>query len=138
MADSITCKWNKDMEFQTELGGHTLIMDADESVGGHDAGPRPKPLLLAGLGGCTGMDVVSILRKMRIEFSDVSIDIEYELSEEHPRIYKKIHLIYHVFGKDLNIQKVERAVDLSQESYCGVSAMLKKASDLSYEIRINQ
>ncbi len=138
MSDKITCKWTKDMQFQTTINGHNIIMDADESVGGQDAGPRPKPLMLAALSGCTGMDVVSILRKMRIEFDDVLIDVEYEMTDEHPRIYNKIHLIYHVFGNDINVQKVERAVQLSQENYCGVSAMLKKASDLSYEIKINQ
>ena len=125
-----------DMEFLVKTeSGHEMILDAGESSGGHDKGVRPKELLLVGLSGCTGMDVVSILKKMKVENYKLRIEVESEKTEEHPVIYKKIHLkyIFHL-EDDSKKDKVEKAVNLSQERYCGVSAMLKKASERSYEI----
>jgi len=98
-------------------------------------GPRPKPLMLAALGGCTAMDVVSILRKMRVNFENVNVKVD-ELTEEHPRHFYKIHLTYEFTGRDLPLEKLEKAVNLSQDKYCGVSYSYMKAMELTHEIKI--
>ncbi len=126
------------MAFEMDLNGHTLITDASPEVGGEDLGPRPKALLLVGLIGCTGIDVVSILNKMKVEPDDFSIEVEAEEAEDHPKVYTKIHLTYIFKGKALPKDKIERAVSLSQEKYCGVSAMLGKAALITYEIQIEE
>ncbi|BEP28577.1 OsmC family protein [Helicovermis profundi] len=136
MKETYTTLWKGKMAFETEISGHKFLMDANESVGGEDNGPRPKPLLIAALTGCTGMDVASILKKMQVEVEDFRILTESEMTEEHPKTYTKIHLIYQFKGKDLPIKKLEKAVSLSQERYCGVSALLEKALELDYEIKI--
>ncbi len=132
---NVTCTWKEKMAFETEVTGHTIRIDGDESVGGEDSGPRPKPLLLSALAGCTGMDVIYILRKMKIEPSHFNIRIEASSTEEHPVVYDKIRLVYE-FKKDdgLDEGKVETAVNLSQEKYCGVSAMIREVAELNYEI----
>ena len=124
------------MGFEMNLDGHNFITDASEEIGGNDLGPRPKQLLLAGLIGCTGIDVMSILKKMRIELEDLKIDIEADNTEEHPKVYENIHLVYTFIGKNLPRENIEKAVSLSQEKYCGVSAMLEKATPITYEIII--
>ncbi|HBH47550.1 MAG TPA: osmotically inducible protein C, partial [Bacteroidales bacterium] len=116
--------------------GHSLQADAKKEFGGEGKGPRPKPLMLFALAGCTGMDVVSILAKMRVEVELFDIDIEAEMTEEHPKVYSKMHIIYKFSGKDLPMDKLEKAINLSQERYCGVSAMYRKAMDLTHEIKI--
>jgi len=133
---SISAKLKDKMAFEMTLDGHNFITDANEEVGGSDLGPRPKQLLLAGLIGCTGMDVVSILRKMQVKFDDLEIKVEAENASEHPKVYQNIHLTYIVKGKDIPEDKVKKAVSLSQEKYCAVSAMLKKATPVTYEIVI--
>ena len=132
----ITSQWLSNMSFEASVNGHSVIMDADSNVGGENKGPRPKPLLLVSLAGCTGMDVVSLLNKMRVSFSDLKINVSGELTDEHPKIYKKIHITYIIKGKDIDKAKVEKAVVLSQDKYCGVSAMLKKASEITYQIDV--
>ncbi|MCK9444501.1 MAG: OsmC family protein [Tissierellaceae bacterium] len=124
------------MAFEMDLNGHRFIMDANESVGGNNLGPRPKPLLLAGLIGCTGMDVVSILKKMKVELDDLNISVEADATTEHPKVYENIKLIYKFRGRDLPMDKLEKAVTLSQDRYCGVTAMLRKATDITHEIII--
>ncbi|MFA5577471.1 MAG: OsmC family protein [Tissierellaceae bacterium] len=122
------------MAFEFNLDGHRLVLDANEDVGGSNLGPRPKPLLLAGLIGCTGMDVVSILKKMKVDLDDLNISVEADATTEHPKVYENIKLIYRFRGKDLPMDKLEKAVTLSQDRYCGVTAMLRKATDISHEI----
>jgi putative redox protein len=136
MKEKIDCTWKDGMAFETEVNGHNLILDAKESVGGRDLGPRPKPLTLVSLAGCTGMDVISILRKMRVEPSYFNVEVEGELTEEHPMYYHKIHIKYIFRGDDLPLEKLEKAVNLSQDRYCGVSKMLKEAAGLTHEIII--
>jgi putative redox protein len=122
------------MAFTATVNGFSVQMDAASDVGGTEKGPRPKPLTLAALGGCTGMDVVSILEKMRVPLESFVMKIEAEQTEEHPKVYNKIHIIYTFKGKDLPLDKLEKAVNLSQEKYCGVSAMLRKTAEVTYEI----
>ena len=111
------------MAFEADVYGHKIMLDASEAGGGENRGPRPKPLLLAALAGCTGMDVVSILKKMRVEVEAFNVVVEGDLTEEHPKQYAKMHIIYEFKGKDLPMDKLEKAINLSEERYCGVSAM---------------
>ncbi len=136
MKQSISMGWKEAMSFETTLNGHKIILDADEAVGGTDKGPRPKALLLVSLAGCTAMDVISILGKMRVQPEAFRIETNGELTEEHPKYYHKLHLRYVFKGKDLPVDKLEKAVSLSQERYCGVSAMLSKAATITHEIVI--
>jgi len=136
MSEKITLNWLDGMAFEAEVNQHTFILDANESVGGKNRGPRPKPLLLASLAGCTGMDVVSMLEKMRVPTEGFRLEVEAALSDEHPKVYTDIKLVYFFKGMDLPFDKLQKAVELSQEKYCGVSAMLKQATRLSFEIRV--
>lgn len=137
MKTSLDIKWIEGMSFESEVNGHKIIIDAVKEVGGQDKGPRPKPLMLLALAGCTGMDVVSILDKMRVKLDDFAVEVEAEMTEEHPKHYNKMKVIYKFWGKDLPVEKLEKAVNLSDERYCGVSAVYKKAIEMSHEIRIN-
>lgn len=136
MKQTINTSWSGDMQFDALVSGHHVIMDASPEVGGKDGGPRPKALMLASLAGCTGMDVISILKKMRIEPKTFNIIIEAELTEEHPKHYSGMHLIYEFSGDGLEEEKLKKAIDLSQDRYCGVSAVYRKAMPLTYEVRI--
>ncbi|KAF5082479.1 Protein YhfA [anaerobic digester metagenome] len=124
------------MRFETEINGHKLIIDAGEDNGGTNQGPRPKQLMLAALAGCTGMDVVGILKKMRVDFTDFSIEIEANQTEEHPKHYDAMKVIYKFKGNNLDMEKLQKAVSLSEERYCGVSAVYKKAMPVTFEVRI--
>jgi putative redox protein len=124
------------MAFETEMNGHKLILDASPENGGEDKGPRPKALMLLALAGCTGMDVVSILKKMRVEVEGFWVSVEGNLTEEHPKYYDQIHVIYHFKGKDLPMDKLEKAVKLSEDKYCGVSALYKKVIPVTTEIKV--
>ena len=132
----VSTRWLENMSFESEINGHKIIIDAKEEVGGQDRGPRPKPLMLAALGGCTSMDVVSILKKMRIELLSLNVIVEGELSEEHPKRFLKMHVIYEVEGKNLPMNKIQKAVNLSEEKYCGVSAVYREVLEITSEIRI--
>ena len=134
MEHKINCKWIENMAFESEINNHKIIMDADQEFGGQDRGPRPKPLLLSALAGCSGMDVVSILKSMRISLKSFNMEVSGTLGKEHPKFYEKIHIKYMFEGEQLDTAKLEKAVKLSQEKYCGVSANLGKASLISHEI----
>jgi putative redox protein len=138
MSHKIECLWKSNMTFEADVDDHIITMDIDPMVGGEGLGPRPKLLLLAGLAGCTGMDVISILKKMRLEPEYFNISVEGDVKEEHPKYYNKIHIIYFLKGKDLDMEKVQKAVELSQEKYCGVSAQLRMSAEITYEIRLNE
>jgi len=129
-----TVTWTSGMSFKSEQDGHEIILDASKEFGGADNGARPKTLLLTALGGCTAMDVVSILNKMRVDFTGLKIQVSAELTEEHPKVFKSIHVKYVFSGNGLPMDKLEKAVSLSQEKYCGVSAMLIKACPITHEI----
>ena len=132
----VNTRWLNNMSFETEINGHKIVIDADSDVGGDDLGPRPKPFMLAALGGCTGMDVVSILKKMRVEIKSLNVKVEGSLTEEHPRHFYKMHVIYEIEGENLPMEKVKKAVSLSEDRYCGVSAVYKEALELTSEIKI--
>jgi len=138
MKHKVSTSWKKDMVFEADVSGHSLTMDAPEAAGGKDAGPRPKPLMLAALAGCTGMDVIGILKKMRVDIDGFDIHIEAEAAEEPPKHYEKMKVIYEFTGKDLPKDKLEKAVNLSREKYCGVSYIYKQVIDMDYEIRVKE
>jgi len=132
----VNLEWQSDMTFKGTANGHTILLDAEETVGGKNRGPRPKPLLLLATGGCTGMDVIPILRKMQVIPEYFNIVVEGEVTEVHPKYFTKIHIVYEFRGKNLPMDKLNRAVSLSQERYCGISATLKKALQLTWEVKI--
>lgn len=132
----ISTKWLNNLAFEGVVNGHKIIIDADEIVGGQDKGPRPKPFMELALAGCTGIDVVSILNKMKVTYDDFQVHIESEITEEHPKHYKSMHIIYEFTGKDLDFSKLEKAIKLSQDKYCGVSYMYKQFLNLTHEIII--
>jgi putative redox protein len=117
--------------------GHWTVMDTEESVGGADGASKPLELVLMGLGGCTGMDVASILQKMRVPLDRFEIALSADRSEEHPKVFTRITVEYRLWGADVPAEKVERAIELSRTSYCSVSAMLSKAASLEFKYRIN-
>lgn len=122
------------MSFDATVDGHHLTIDAHTEHGGQDLGPSPKRLLLVALAGCTAMDVTSLLNKMRVPFTDLQVDTSGEVTEEHPKIYGKMHITYRVAGAKGFEDKMEKAVNLSLERYCGVTAMLSKAGTITHEI----
>ena len=125
---------NSGMSFKTNFEGNEVFMDANPKFGGQGLGPSPKHLLLNSLAGCTGMDVLSLLKKMRVEYSDFSIEVEGHLTEEHPIQYQVIDMKYKVKTAKEFRSKFEKAVNLSQDRYCGISAMLGKAAKINKEI----
>ncbi|MCF8276250.1 MAG: OsmC family protein [Flavobacteriales bacterium] len=133
MEYKVNTVWKDKMAFDSHLGNHTVRMDTTPEMG-DDSGPSPKELVLAGLTGCTGMDVVSLFRKMRVDFTHFEMKAETQLTEEHPKVFSDITLIYIVGGNDLDHEKVEKAISLSFEKYCGVAAMLKKNGPINYKI----
>ena len=115
---------------------HWVSMDVAEEFGGNDAACTPKELLLLSLAGCTSSDVVSILQKKRVNLSNFEVNISAELTDDHPKVYTRIDLEYIVYGDDINPKDVERAIELSQTKYCGVTAMLKNAIEINHTYRI--
>ena len=131
----VNTTWLNNMAFETEINGHKIVIDAVPEVGGENRGPRPKALMLAALGGCTGMDVISILNKMRVEVDSFNVRVEGDLTDEFPKHFYKMHVNYEFKGNDLPLDKLKKAVELSEERYCGVSAVYKKTMELTSEIR---
>ena len=136
--ETVNTRWMNKMAFEAEVSGHKILLDAGPSVGGENRGPRPKPLMLAALGACTGMDVISILKKMRVDVGSFNIKVEGDLTEEQPIHFYRMHVCYEFTGKDLPMEKLKKAVALSEERYCGVSAVYKKALELTSEIKVTE
>lgn len=134
MIQEIKTKWKGNMLFEAETLGGKIMIDAAEASGGEGKGVRPKALMLTALAGCTGMDIASLFKKMRVIVDDMDIDVQAELTEEHPTYYNKVKVIYTFYGKEFEKDKIEKAIQLSQEKYCGVSEMFRQFSELTYEI----
>lgn len=124
--------WIKKHQFESEHEGNKIKVDGDK-----ENGHGPKALLLSGLAGCSGIDVVDILDKMRISFSDFTIDVEAAQTDEHPKVFTEINITYFIKTDILNEDKVRKAIELSLEKYCGVSAMLRKNSPINYKLKIS-
>ncbi len=129
--------WKDGMAFDAQLDGFTIAMDADAKVGGTGRGPKPKGLTLVSLGGCTGMDVIAILRKMKQDVTGLEIEVDSVLTDEHPKKFDRITVRYMVTGNELDGGRVKRAVELSNTRYCGVNASLAPGVEIVSEIFIN-
>ena len=127
-----TTTWKKNHVFESEHEGNKINVDGDKKHG-----HGPKALLLSGLAGCSGVDIVDILEKMRVHFSDLKIDVEAKLTDDNPKVLTEITIIYYIKTKKENEDKVRKAIDLSLEKYCGVSAMLRKNSPVNYQLVIH-
>jgi putative redox protein len=115
---------------------HWVTMDGPENFGGHSAGPRPMELVLMGVAGCAAMDVLSILRKKRAELNGFNMEVEAERTEEHPQVFTRIKLNYIFSGKNIQPSDIERSIELTEEKYCGATAMLKGAVEIIHNYRI--
>jgi putative redox protein len=134
MKETISAKWLNDLAFEAEVDGHKIYMDSSQEHGGKNTGPRPKPLMMVALAGCTGMDVAAILGKMRENVEEFTVEVEGEVTEEHPKRFEGMKIIYRVKGQGINRKNVEKAVHLSTTRYCGVSANYSQAFPISHEI----
>jgi putative redox protein len=130
-------KWVDGLQFVGESGtGHAIVMDGDKEVGGNNTGIRPMELLLIGLGGCSGMDVASILQKKKQQVTDIEINIKGQKADTYPKKFTDIEIEFIVSGKDLTEDAVKRAVDLSMEKYCSVKATLEGAAKINFSYKI--
>ena len=138
MINKVKTTWKGNMQLESTNPGGNLMIDADAEVGGEGKGYRPKSLMLSSLAGCTGLDVQSLLVKMRAQVEAFDIEVEANLTDEHPKYYDKVHVTYNFYGKDLKKDKIEKAVNLSVDRYCGVIEMFRKFSKLTTEIKYHE
>lgn len=138
MKTEISLDWVHNLTFSADVAGHQITIDPGVENGGDGLGPRPKPLMMVSLAGCTAIDVVSILRKMKVDIKGLSIKVEGDILDDFPKNYLSMHVIYIFKGHNLPLDKLERAVELSKEKYCGVSATLQKAIPITYSIQIQE
>ncbi len=124
------------MSFEADVDGFKIRIDSDAESGGQNKGPRPKPLMMIALAGCTGMDLVSLMNKMRVRYDNLNIIVEGELTEDHPKHFIKMKVIYEISGKDIDLKKVEKAIAMSKNKYCGVSYSYKQVMGIEYKIKI--
>lgn len=128
----------KQLEGSTFVGrgesNHWTVMDAAEKVDGHDGATRPMEMLLISLGGCTGIDLNTLLNKMRVDYDRIDMSISGDRNDDHPKYYTEIHVDYRVYGADLPEDKVAKAVRLTQEKYCSVTHSLEAEVSYDYEI----
>ncbi len=139
MNEIVITDWMGNMAFKTSIDEFEFQIDAEENFGGTHKGFRPKPMVLAALAGCTGMDIISILTKKKVLPSRFRVSVDGEITETHPKYYKKIHLVYEFAGKNFKdnaeiMAKIERAIQLSLEVYCGVSMMLKNSCEITHSV----
>jgi len=134
----VTTIWKENMQFESDNpSGLNLFMDAGEENGGKGEGFRPKALMLSSLAGCSGLDVVSLLKKMHAEVEDFKIEVTAELTDEHPKFYNKVKVDYHFTDTDLQPKKIQKAVNLSVTKYCGVMEMFRQFADIETEIHLH-
>jgi len=132
----INTEWKGEMTFEADVNGHKVMMDAATEAGGNDLGSSPKKLMLVALSGCTGMDVVSILKKMHVDIKKCNIEVQGDVAEDHPKRYTNMHVIYKFTGKNLPMDKLQKAVTMSEEIYCGVEALYRMAIHVTSEIQV--
>ena len=131
MANHITTKWLGEMAFESNNpSGHSLKIDASPEDGGKGDGFRPKALMMSSLAGCSGLDVASLIKKMKLEVDEFRIETIANLTDEHPKYYDTVTIEYHFHGSNLNEEKLQKAVDLSVEKYCGVMEMFRRFAEL--------
>lgn len=138
MKETIKVHWLNDLAFEADVNGHKIYIDSSIEHGGKNTGPRPKPLMMVALAGCTGMDVASILQKMRENIEEFSVEVEGDITEVHPKKFKGMKIIFRVKGKGVSRKNVEKAVNLSKTKYCGVSTNYSEAFPITHEIIIEE
>ena len=135
MSTTARISWVDGALFVAESGsGHTLTMDGAPDIGGRNLAARPMEVLLMGMGGCTAIDVVSMLRKQRQDIEGVEVSLVAERADDHPKVFTSVKLVYTIRGRKLNKALVERAVTLSDEKYCSATAMVKESAEVTHEI----
>ncbi len=135
MSDKVVTHWKGALQFESDNpSGKMLMMDASSESGGYNSGLRPKAMMLSSLAGCSGLDVVAILKKMKVKVSDFRIDTYGELTDEHPKYYHAVSVEYHFYGLELDQEKIEKAVNLSVEKYCGVMEMFRQFAKVTTSI----
>ena len=133
----INMSWKGNLAFEAETESwHKILLDAKREVGGEGKGPRPMEVFLVSLAGCTGMDVASILKKKRVNLEDMTVKINAEQAPEHPKIFTRINIEYNFTGRNIKEEDVKRAIGLSSEKYCPVTAMLKEKAEITYKWNI--
>ena len=135
MEHHVITKWAGALAFDSHIHNHVVRIDGEHTPE-TDTGPGPKSLLLSSLTGCTAIDVAMILNKMRIKYDALEVEAIAPLTEEHPKVYTEIRLIYRVSGTELSAERVNRAVDLSMNNYCGVTAMLRAHCPVTHEVEL--
>lgn len=139
MSTTARISWVDGALFVAEAGsGHTITMDGSPDVGGRDLAARPMEMVLIGMGGCTAIDVASMLRKQRQDVRDIIVELEAERADDHPKVFTSVKLVYRVRGRKLNRALVERAVALSDEKYCSATAMIRKSANVTHEIALEE
>ncbi len=134
MEHKISTDWKGGLTFESDNpSGKTVIMDTDVEGSDERFGLSPKAMMLSSLAGCSALDVISILDKMKVDIDDFRIDVSGKLTDEHPKYYHVVKLDYHFYGADLNKSKCERAVELSVEKYCGVMEMFRRFAEIDIE-----
>lgn len=135
----VTTTWQENMQFISDNpSGHQVTIDTSEENGGNNSGLGPKAMMLSSLAGCSGLDVVSLLKKMRVDLADFKMVVTGELTEEHPKYYHTVHVEYHFTGADLKEDKIEKAVELSVDKYCGVMEMFRKFATVKTSIHYHK
>ena len=138
MSHKVVTHWKGNLQFESDNpNGKTVLMDTSPEHGGHNSGLSPKAMMLSALAGCSGLDVVSILDKMKVKISDFRMDTFGELTDEHPKYYDSVSIEYHFYGESLNESKIEKAVDLSIDKYCGVMEMFSKFAKIKTSIHFH-
>ena len=139
MGHKVTTTWKNKMLLESDNPlGKNLLMESGPDFGGSNQGLSPKALMLSSLGGCTGLDLLSLLKKMRVEIEDFKVIVNGELTEEHPKYYDKVSIDYYFTGTDLNEEKIKKVVSLSEERYCGVIKMFRAFAEVTIAIHINE
>ena len=133
--NQITTKWLGKMAFESNNpSGLNFTIDAGPDAGGEGNGLKPKALMLSALAGCSGLDVAMLIKKMKLDVENFSIETIANLTDEHPKVYDKVHVTYKFYGNDFKKDKIEKSVSLSVDRYCGVFEMFRKFSDISHKI----
>ena len=135
----VTTTWKENMLLESDNpSGNTLLMETDPAFGGTKQGLNPKALMLSSIGGCTGLDVAALLKKMRVEVDGFKVVVDAQMTEEHPKFYDKVNIDYYFKGTDLNEEKINKAVTLSEERYCGVIKMFRSFAEVTITVHINE
>ncbi len=138
-SNTVTTVWKQNMLFESDNpSGHKVLIDTSPEHGGENKGLGPKALMLSSLAGCSGLDVVSLLKKMRAEVDDFKMVVHGELTEEHPKYYHKVAVEYHFYGSDLQEDKINKAVKLSIDQYCGVMEMFRQFAKVTTDVYLHE